>query len=280
MRRMDNFKGTVKGAAERILSKLEKSKSQFESVQSDAENALEIFDPASYLGENCILSSFDPYDIKRKPMTIILVTDPTTTSTKGAAAGLALDVLTNISLQAQRFEPRVTILADEFASLSKGVLPSIEPTLFLGRDYGTQLITYVQDTSSFEPYGKNASAFTSQAEIVMAWKCSNIKDAEEYSKKSGIKSVMTENMNLSHKSGVDNDNSYSIGMSEKGLPRMRADEFLHMEDYKAALFYKQIPTVVIDLISYQQVLPWRDQAGVIPDSQPTEELPIKFDFTN
>jgi hypothetical protein len=54
-----------------------------------------------------------------------------------------------------------------------------------------------------------------------------------------------------------------------------------MPDFQAALFFKQLPAVMIDLVSYTQVLPWRNQAGSVPGAQAqTENLPIKFDFTS
>ncbi len=281
MQRLDEYEGTVKGAAKRILDKMKTSPKLFESVLSELENMLEIYDPASHLGKISVLSDFDPRDIKRKPMTIIVVTDPTKSGTHGIAAGLTLEVLTSIALQAQSFEPRLTILADEFANLSKGTLPSMIPALFTGRSLGVQLITYVQDSSSFSRYGDEASAFTTQPEIIMAWKCRSTKDAEIYSKLSGQISVMSENTNLPQGVESDANKSYSVGMSEKGIPRYRADDFLHMADFKAALFFKQLPAVMIDLVSYTQVLPWRDQAGTVPGAQEqTEELPIKFDFTS
>lgn len=277
---LDHFENSISGAAKRILSKWKSSPKTFESVLSEVENGLEIYDPASHLGKSSIYTSdFDPRDIKRKPMTILLVTDPTQSETHGIAAGLALEVLTNIALQANSFEPRVTIIADEFANLSKGALPSMLPTLYVGRSLGVQLITYVQDTSSYEDrYGKEASAFTTQCEVTIISKCSDVDDAENYSKRSGQISVMSESLNLPQGMESDPNKSYSVTLSEQGIPRLRADDFLHLDNFKAAVFYKQLPAVMFDLVSYRQVLPWRDQAGTVPDAPPQDELPIRFQF--
>ncbi|GAA6210961.1 hypothetical protein NBRC116602_07010 [Hyphomicrobiales bacterium 4NK60-0047b] len=274
---LNQYEKSVSGAAKRMLSKWKNAAKTFEAVLSEVENALEIYDPASHLGQHSVYSDFDPCDIKRKPMTILLVTDPTQSDTHGIAAGLCLEVITNLALQANSFEPRLSIIADEFANLSKGALPSMLPALYVGRSLGTQLLSYIQDTSSYKSrYGEEASAFTTQSEIVLSWKCSSTKDADEYSKRSGQISVMSESTNLPKGAEADSNKSYSVGMSEKGLPRYRPDDFLHMKDFQAALFFKQLPTVMIDLVSYRQVLPWRNQAGVVPGAPPQDDLPVRF----
>lgn len=274
---LDDFGGTVANKIKRILSKWRNSVKTFESVLSESENGLELFDPSSHIGQTSVMSDFDPADIKRKPITIIIVTDPTKSGTHGMVAGLYLDAITNVALQAGNFEPRVTIVADEFANLSSGPLPSILPTLYTGRGLGVQLITYVQDTSTYKDrYGDEASAFTTQCDVTLAWKCRSTEDAEEYSKRSGQISVMTENVNLPDEVAKRSGQSFSLGLSEKGLARFRPDQFLHMGEFEAALFFKQLPAVMIDMVSYQQVMPWREYAGKLSNGASQAKLPVKF----
>lgn len=274
----DDFEGTVRRAAQRTLKRIEMSPKTAESIFSQAQNSLQIYAPATPLGKNTQYSDFDPHDLKNpdKPTSIFIVTPPDKMITYGPATGVMLEALTDICIKAHSFEPRVTIVADEFANISKGPLPSILPTLYVGRSLGVQLITYVQDAASYKRYGDEASAFTTQSEITMAWAIRSVKDAKEYSERSGQNSVMTENSNIPIHNPDHAQAKYSLGLSEKPVPVMRPDEFLQLPDFTAVLFYKQNPPMILNLLSYRMVRPWCDYAKPMPGAPKTSPLPIKF----
>ena len=178
------------------------------------------------------------------------------------------------SLRANTFEPQVTFLLDEFGNLSKGEIPSINTAQYLGRSLGTQLVTFVQDTSIFERY-REPSAFVTLSEVYMAWSVRDTDDAEELSKRSGNCSVMVENTNLQQQAGGEPGADYSVGLSEKSVPLYRPDEFLQMPDYKAAVFFKQNPPIMADLVHYQSVDAWRDYAASNP-AIPMDGVPVTY----
>ncbi len=270
------FGGTIRRAAGRFHGKMQRSPKSAESFLTQAQDALQLYDPAGMLGRSMEYSDFDPVDLKRpdKPTTIFIIIPPEKSLTHGSFAGLCLNALIDICIEADSFEPRVTVVADEFANLSEGKLPAILPALFVGRSRGLQLITYVQDTESYSRYGKEASAFTTQAEVVLAWGIRSTKDAEDYSKRSPQKSIMAESGNIPISDDAGSDGKYSLGLSEKGIAYLRADEFMSLPDYTAVIFYKQNTPLIAKLFSYRMVEPWCHHATPVPGSPPLSELPV------
>jgi len=275
----DKSGGAIAAIAKNFNAKIERTPKFAESVLTEVQNALAIYTKGTILGERTEYSDFDPSVIKSERCTIFIVMPPEKSETHGSYAGAIIDVLLDAAIEANCFEPRVTFLLDEFANLSKGPLPSILTALFIGRSRGTQVVIYVQTGSSLKArYGEEASAFTSQAEVTMAWAIRDYDDAELYSKRSGKRAVMAHNYNLPEKATGEGEHHYSLGVSERAVPIMRPEEFMQLPDFTAALFYKQQPVQVMNLISYRQVDPWVHQAGVDPGAPQTKHLPIKFRF--
>jgi type IV secretory pathway TraG/TraD family ATPase VirD4 len=274
MRDCDAYSGSVRRAGENFLVRLEQSSRFMSSVLAEAMAAMLYYDPASVLGQRTCFSDFDPRDLKSpgKPMSVYIIVPAEKANQYGGHVGLCLNALIDCCIEADRFEPRVTVVADEFAAC--GVLPSALPTLFLGRSRGVQLITYVQDVNSYSRYGEEASAFTTQAECVLAFSIRSVEDGENYSKRAGQRSVMTETTNSQWDYVATG--AVSVGLAEKGEPILRSDEFLHLPDFTAALFYKQNPPLIVDLVSYRSVEGWREYVKPMPGAPPLKDLPIKY----
>jgi len=64
-------------------------------------------------------------------------------------------------------------------------------------------------------------------------------------------------------------------LSEKSIPLYRPDEFLQMPDYTAAVFFKQNPPIMADLVHYQSVKEWRDYAQSNPDIT-MDGVPVRY----
>lgn len=278
MERCPEFNGAISRAAGKFLAKMQRAGKSAESFLTEAQDALQIYDQASVLGQRTEYSDFDPRDLKNpeKPTSVFIIVPPEKGLTHGSFAGLTLNALADTCIEANSFEPRVTIVADEFASLCEGPLPFTLPTLFLGRSRGVQLITYVQDTESYARYGREASAFTTQSEVILAWGIRSTKDAEEYSKRSGQRGIVAESGNIPAGMNGAADNRFSLGLNEKAVPHMRPDEFLHLPDFTAVLFHKQYPPLIVPLVSYRMVDPWRDQATPVPGAPPLTDVPVRF----
>ena len=268
------YSGRIKRSGERLLGLLNQSPKTGLSVIGEITNALSLFDPATKLGQSIICSDFDVKRIKQKPTTIGICIPPDKINSHGLYAGLICDMLISTSLRARKLDVQCVFLLDEFGNLSKGEIPSIRTAQYLGRSLGTQLIMFAQDTSIFERY-EEPSAFVTQSEVYMAWSVRDTKDAEELSKRSGNTSVMVENTNLNQDMSGDTNSQYSVGVTEKSVPLYRPDEFLQMQDYTAALFYKQNPPIMTDLVHYQSVKEWLAYANTNPAIQ-MDGVPVKY----
>lgn len=259
MARSEIYSGRISRSAKRLLTLLKTSPKTAMAVIGVITNALSLFDPATRLGQNIICSDFDINRIKKEPITIGACIPPDKINSHGTYMGLLIDMLLSASMRAQSLKPKCVFLLDEFGNLAKSEITSIRPAQYLGRSLGTQLIIFAQDTAIFNRY-EEASAFTTQAEVYMAWAVRDTKDSEELSKRSGNISVMTENANMPQSMSGQSTDQYSVGFSEKGIPLYRPDEFLQMPDYTAALFFKQNPPMMVDLVHYQSVKEWCDYA--------------------
>ncbi|WP_439629967.1 type IV secretory system conjugative DNA transfer family protein [Shinella sp.] len=275
MRRCDLYQDSIRRAADRFLGKMERAAKTAESILTSAQDALQLYDPGGPLGRVTEYSDFDARDLKNPetPTTVFLIIPPEKSYSYGSFIGLCLNSLIDTCIEADRFEPRVTVVADEFANIAEGKLPAILPCLYVGRSGGVQLITYVQSTESYSRYGKEAEAFTTQSECVLAWSIRSTKDAEEYSKRSGQRSIMTENISTPFSSA---SGPHSISLSERAIPHMRPDEFMQMPDFTGVLFYRQHPPVTIDIVSYRTVDPWHRHARPMPGAPPLKDLPLKY----
>ena len=277
MKLCDAFDGDFKRAADRILAKMERAPKSAESFLTEAQDALQIYATGA-LAKNTEYSDFNAQDLKNPdtPTCVFIILPADLMQSHGGFTGHCLNSMIDVCMGAETFEPRVTVIADEFASL--GVVASIPNLIFQGRSYGVQLISYVQDVASYNIYGKNASIFSTNSEIILAWGIRSTSDGEDYSKKTNQLSVITGSGNMpveaaANASGWDKT---SLGLSEKGIAHYRADQFLHMPEYTAALFYKNHPCQMIGLVSYQMVDPWKYQAEPVLGAPSGSQLPIKF----
>lgn len=269
------FDGAFAIGAGRLLSLFQHGKKSAMSFLIEAQDALQIYATGA-LSRNTEYSDFNVYDLKNKdtPTSVFIILPADLMISHGKFAGHCLNAMIDVCMMSESFLPRTTIIADEFASL--GVVASIVPLIFQGRSYGIQLISYVQDSSSYSLYGKNASIFDTNSEIIMAWGIRSTKDAEQYSKKAGQLSIIAPTNNMPFELDASNKDKTTQGLAEKGIAHFRSDEFLHMPQYQAALFYKNNPCLMIDLVSYQMVDPWVHQAGIVPNAPKGDKLPIKY----
>lgn len=278
MSRCPDYSGVVALAGKRFSGKMKRVAKSAESFLTEAQDALQIYDPSGPLGQSIEFTTFDPSLLKKsgKGITIHVVIPPEKYISHGSFGGICLNSLVMPCIKANSFEPRVTILADEFQLLSNGgALPFVMPTLQIGRSRGVQLITLVQDTSGYKIcYGDDASAFTTQSEIVMAWGIRSVTDAEEYSKRIGPKSVMTESGSVPML--ADANGSHSLTINEQGVPIYRPDELMQLPKFTAIMYHQQDPIKLINLVSYRSVSPWCDLADPVPGSPPLTDIPVKF----
>ena len=274
-----DYDGTIAEAGKRFESLFRNSPKSAQSFLTEVQDALSIYAPDTALGKNTEWSDFDPADLKRpgKGMTVHFIVPPGKSTTHGSYVGLALNTLATICMDEGSFTPRVTIIADEFESLSSGELPFVERLLKMGRSVGINLISIVQERAGYKTrYRDKASMFETQQELVLAWGIRSVEDAEYYAKRAGKRSVMTESATVA--GGSETPAPPSLGIKEEGIPLFRADEFLQMPDFTAVAFYKQNPPLILDLVHYKMTDRGARYGDPVPGSLPEADFPVRFKF--
>ncbi|MEO1748408.1 MAG: type IV secretory system conjugative DNA transfer family protein, partial [Pseudomonadota bacterium] len=238
-----HYDGAIARAGKRFVSQFQNSPKSAQSFITEAQEAIAIFEPATPIGQACEYSTFNASDIKNsdKNITINIILPVEKSGINDQFAGLVLNSLCTLAIEADRFHPQVTIIADEFENLSSAPIPIIERVLKIGRTRGVRLFAFIQDQESLAArYGQLASMFKTQAAIFMAMDIRSVDEAEEYSKRSGQRAIVTDSANM-----AEDNSDYGVSVKEEGVPLMRLDAFTRMPKFTAVLFKEQYAPLML-----------------------------------
>lgn len=269
----EEYEGTLARAGRRTLSKFKNTGKSAESFLTEAQNALLPFEPVSQIGKSVEYSTFNSADLKtkKKKITIFIILPLESNTLNEVYTGLCLNTLLTDCIAANRAEPRVVVIADEFENLSAGPLPITERVLKTGRTRGVQLHAFVQDLKGLEArYKELTSMFITQSAIFMAFDIRSVKEAEEYSKRAGQQSIVTDAAN------APEGGAGSLSIKEEGIPLMRLDQFTQLPKFQAVLFKEQHPPMIVDLVHYKSVDPWAHLVDDVPGVPAEPDFKIRF----
>jgi len=273
---MPDYGGEISRAGKRYLSQFKNNLKSAQSFIVDAQNALAIFAPCTALGQSFEHSTFKPSDLKNpeKNMTVFIILPPEKSGLIDQAAGIILNTLCTVTIEENRFEPQCTIIADEFENLSNQPLPIIEKVLKIGRTRGVRLLAMCQDAESLKArYGQMSSMFWTQSSLTIAMDIRSVDEAENYSKRSGQRSIVSDSTNI-----PDDLDDQSLTVKEEEIPLLRQDEFNRLPKFTAAIWKDNNPPLILNLVHYKQVDPWVHQIDDVPGAPPEPNFPIKFKF--
>ncbi|MBM1556241.1 type IV secretory system conjugative DNA transfer family protein [Sulfitobacter mediterraneus] len=266
-----DFDGEIARAGKRFLGKFKSTAKTAESFLTEAQTALQPYVPVSRIGKSVEHSTFNAADLKTKgkKMTIFIILPAEKSGVNDAYVGLCLNTLLTQAIQANSFEPRLTIIADEFEALSTGPLPIIERVLKIGRSRGVQLLAFIQAKSGGleAKYKELAPMFESQSAIHMLWDVRSVKEAEEYSKRAGQRSIVTDSADA---------NRGSLTVKEEGIPQLRLDQVIQRPKFQAVLFKENNAPMIVDLVHHKAVSPWNSQVDVVPGAPPEPDFKVRF----
>lgn len=265
------YDGEIARAGKRFLSKFKSTAKTAESFLTEAQTALQPYVPVSMIGKSVEYSTFNPADLKTpgKKMTVFIILPPEKSALNDAYMGLCLNTLLTRCISQNRFNPRVTVIADEFENLSTGPLPIIEKVLKIGRSRGVQLLAFIQARSGGleAKYKELAPMFLTQSALHVVWDVRSVSEAEEYSKRAGQRSIVTDT------AVAENG---SITVKEEGIPQLRLDQITQLPKYQCILFKEQHPPMIIDMAHYKAVAPWNTQVDAVPGAPPEPEFKVRF----
>lgn len=273
---MPDYDGAIARAGKRFVSQFKNNIKSAQNFIVEMQESLAIFEPCTPLGKSFEHSTFKACDIKNpnKNMSIFIILPPEKSGIIDEAAAIILNTLCTTAIEADSYNPQVTIIADEFENLSSSPIPIIEKVLKIGRTRGVRLLAFCQDGESLKArYGHLSSMFWTQSAITLAMDIRSVDEAEEYSKRSGQRSVVRDSANV-----PEGNDGYSISLKEEGIPLLRPDEFNRMEKFTCALWKEANPPLILELIHYKSVDPFVHQIDDVPNAPPEGSFPIKFKF--
>lgn len=273
---MPDYGGAISRAGKRHLSQFKNNMKSAQSFIVEMQEALAIFEPCTPLGQSFEHSTFNASDIKNpnKNLTVFIILPPEKSGTIDQAAGIILNTLCTVAIEADSFQPQVTIIADEFENMSAQPIPVIEKILKIGRTRGVRLMAFVQDGQSLKArYGELSSMFWTQSSLRIAMDIRSVDEAEEYSKLSGQRAVVTDSANVS-----ETADEYGVGIKEEAIPLLRPDEFTRMPKFTAVIWKDNNPPLISNLVHYKMVSPWHTQIDDVPGAPPETDFPVKFKF--
>ncbi len=175
-------------------------------------------------------STFDPADLKKRPMTLYLVLPPDKLGTYGRWLRLVVGSLLHEMTSTPKGEQNVLFLVDEFAQL--GRMRSIEQAISLIRGYGVRLWLLVQDLSQLRGlYGQRWETMVANVQVLQAFGTNDPGTAEYLSKRLGQGTIRVESQNVSQGAsttpgrwGTSSSRNTSVGEQATGRPLLYPDE--------------------------------------------------------
>jgi len=266
--------GMVADLGEDLSHQFAENGEQFGDFRQNAVQAVDIFDPAGWLGQAVSGHDVDLGALKARDMTVYLVIPQDKIPTHGSWLGLLTHrAITDVGRHIGR--GTVLFMLDEFANMGK--LPTLSESITALRGKGVRLWLFVQDLAQIEQiYGQNTSeTIFSQAEVKQFFGISNDKLAKRISELMGQTTVKVPTYDL----GARDDLSPSATVSENQRPLMSPDEIQQMANDEQLLFINGLRPVLAKRAPVWALKPHRDYLeanpveGPYPRTRPVAAIP-------
>jgi len=259
MVKSDALFGMIADLGQDLANQIEDNPDQFADFRQGAVQALDIFDPLSWLGDAVSGSDVDFKELKEGKASIYLVIPQDRIATHGSWLGL----VTRQAISAVARSPgksEVLFLLDEFANMGK--LSGLAESLTALPGLGVRVWAFVQELSELiRLYGPHtARTILSQAEVKQFFAVQDYELAKTLSAELGERTVKTQTFNL----GRYDDDDVGESLGETGRPLMSADEIRLMGADEQLLFIKALPPIRARRMPFWFVKPWASWAASNP----------------
>lgn len=251
--------GAIADLADDLSHTIADDPGQFGDFRQGASQAIDIFNPVSWLGDAVAASDFRFEDLKQEKVSVYLVIPQERIETHGKWLGLlARQAITAVTRP--RSTTPVLFLLDEFANMGK--LAGLGESLTGLPGLGVRVWAIVQELADLRRvYGKELTqTILSQAEVKQFFAVQSDELARELSRALGIQTVKT----MSYSLGRRDDEEIVPSVGEAGKPLLSADEIRLLPQGKQLILYQHAPPVLCDRVAYWEVEPWRQWAGFNP----------------
>jgi type IV secretion system protein VirD4 len=266
MTQCTDFNGAISQYANKLVSTKLDAPEEWSGAINTATKALRIYSDGTPLaGHVSTTAGFDFRNIKRglKPKCVYLMIPPELVGTQSAWLNLVISTAIE-QMGSDRTNKRVICLLDEFANA--GYLPNLIKALGLYRKQGLQFAFYAQTMSQIKRlYGQEGvTDMLAMCECIQAF---GIRDPEtlkmlsELSGQTTIKDVST-NFRADLRGTTQTD--YTATASSQSQPLLRPDDIRTMPEEKQLIFWKNLPPILADKVSYLNRRAWRKRADPNP----------------
>lgn len=262
--------GMVADLGDDLSHQVADNEEQFQDFRQGAVQALEIFDPASWLADAVAGSDVDFKALKEGRATVYLVIPQDRIATHGAWLGLVTRQAISAVTRSHGDTP-VLFLLDEFANMGK--LEGLAESLTGLPGLGVRVWAIVQELAELKRiYGpETAQTIASQAEVKQFFAVQNDALLRQLSQALGQRTVKTRNYNL----GRSLDTDISESLSETGRPLMSPEEIRQMDDDEQLLLIKALLPVRANRPPFWCIKPWAEWAGANPvEGTPPKRTPV------
>ncbi len=259
MKASDALFGTVADLGQDLAYQRDDNADQFADFLQGALQALDIFDPISWLGDAVSGSDVDFRELKEGKASVYLVIPQDKIATHGAWLGLVTAQAIK-AVSCSKGGSEVLFMLDELANMGK--LSGLAESLTALPGLGIRVFIYLQALSDlvriYGPY--TAQTVVSQAEVKQFVAVQDDQLAATLSRALGQRTVKTRSFNL----GRFDDDEVGESMGETGRPLMSADEIRLMPPDEQLLLIKALPPIRARRLPFWLIAPWASWAARNP----------------
>lgn len=260
----EDFGGALRQHANKLLSTRADAGEEWSGALNGATKALKVFDGLGPLGRHVSRTDgFNFRTIKDQPTCVYLVMPSERVSTHQTWLNLVLS--TAIEQMGQdRTTKRVLCLFDEFANA--GYLPNVLKAVGLYRGQGIQFAFYTQTASQIRRlYGEDGLRdFLAMSETVQAFSVREPETLRMLSELAGQDTTKSGSQHLAPDPTGRGPLGFSTSSSEQGHAILRSEDIRTLDEDRQLIFFKNLPLILADKVSYLHRRKWRRWASENP----------------
>lgn len=257
-----DFQGVLAELGGKLLGTLKHAPQQFEGAMGTAQKALRIYDPVGPLARHVSRGTVDFAALKETPKTIYLIMPSDRIGTHAAWLNMVISLAIEL-VGRDRSNRRVLFLLDEFANL--GYLPNVLRGMAQYRGQGVQVWSIIQQISQLERLYRREGMreVIGMSEVVNTfgiWEPDTLKMVSSWLGNQTLREVR-QNIDRRAGGGIP---SMSLNASDHGAPLLRGDDIRTMPSDEQLIFYKNLPPIRAQKVSYLRRASWRRNADPNP----------------
>lgn len=262
MSETDALNGALREFGGKLLGTLRNAPKQFEGAMSMAQKALRIYDSVGPMAQHVSCGEIDFTVLKEKPVTIYISLPGDRIHTHAAWLSLVISLAIEL-IGRDRSNRRVLFLLDEFCNM--GFMPNVLRAMAQYRGQGLQVWAIAQQLSQIEKiYGKEGlREFLGMAEVINSFGMWELQSMKIFAEMMGQSTARQFGHNITpEQNGGDFGFNYSASDHAQSL--MRPEDIRTMSDHQQLIFYRNLPPILAEKVSYLHQKKWRKQAAPNP----------------